>query len=383
MRKINTPRKRKTKKNKTLKKKQIGSGFQDVLYKYIFTDKRKELIPQLKSIYKGFKDGYGLGGIGGWTDFAWDNGVGKTKLLTVPLSQIILWHPVRGPGERAEAGEKTTKRANSMLAVLNNNLKLGDSIASRSTIASITSEIKPESKIDLPLTITYSKNKPLTEEQLVTIPEMKSDDMIKICPVNISINIEKKDEIDALSKEIIDLTNTIEELKIIKKSRDGFRESAIESRIRINEQELNKKTKILQDLLYEEDIYEQYFLVLSGQGRLQAIIEAVRNANIPPNEFFIRVASKSIYLDICNVLLKIHNQWVKEGLFDDERHQVYIDGEYKPIEEINLAFSCSKDRSRLDTLCYSKYNTNNTRGENMGCSNVYNYEIPISRYFSK
>ena len=56
----------KNKKNKQTMKKR-GSGFKDVLYKYTFGEKCAELIPQARSIFQGFREGYGLGGIGGGT----------------------------------------------------------------------------------------------------------------------------------------------------------------------------------------------------------------------------------------------------------------------------------------------------------------------------
>ena len=55
------------------------------------------------------------------------------------------------------------------------------------------------------------------------------------------------------------------------------------------------------------------------------------------------------------------------------------------MTELPLAFSCSKNRSRNDTLCFSKYYTNNVTSNNMGCSDVYDYtkRIPFSRYLTK
>ena len=141
----------------------------------------------------------------------------------------------------------------------------------------------------------------------------------------------------------------------------------------------------MQDLLYQN--YTQYFLVLSGQGRLQAIIEAVKRAEIPPDNFFIRLSYKNIYLDICNVLLKIHNSWVREGDFNDKdnRHYVYLNGEYIPMSELPLAFSCESDRSKNTTLCFAKYTSGDVKSDNMGCSDVYGYRniIPWSRTFTK
>jgi len=311
----------------------------DVAYKYTFGEKRKEIVPQLTSIAKGVKEGYGIGGIGGWTDFAWDNG-GKEYLITIPLSSIILWHPVRGHGEREQAGKKTTSRANNTYNALINSL------------------------------VTYSRMKPLTYSQLNTIPEMASDDIIKICPININTNEEKINEIKNLSQEIINLNEIMENPSI-----SDFVK-------RKTNREFNRYLTNLQNLLYTS--YDQYFLVLSGQGRLQAIIEAVKKAQIPPDKFFIKLNYKNIYLDICNVLLKIHNSWVKDGDFNDMegRHEVYFNGEYIPMSELPLAFSCERDRSKNTTLCYAKYITENVRSKNMGCSDVYNYKKPWARTFT-
>jgi hypothetical protein len=346
-----------TKKNKQTRKKR-GAGGLDVLRKYTIGEKRKELVSQAKSIYDGFREGYGIGGIGGWTDFAWDNGSNE-YLVTVRLSDIILWHPVRGPGERAQAGEKTTTRANSMYDVLMN---------------SISTEKNPS----LP-TVTFSSKNPLTYNQLNKVNDMQSDDTVKICPVNISTNINAADKelIDNLSEEIVTLNknkNLLTKTKTISTKTTTIRSRAINH-------EIEQKQKQLQNLLYKNEEYRQYFLVLSGQGRLQAIIEAVKKANIPPDTFYIRLTCKNIYLDICNVLLKIHNTWVEKGDFDDERHEVYIDGNYIPMKKVHLAFSCSRNRNKLDTLCYAEYNSGAVPSQNMGCSTIYDYtkRIPLSR----
>lgn len=322
----------------------VGSGILDVVKKYTVGEKRAELIPQMKSIYEGLAKGYGITGIGGWTDFAWDNG-GSSYLLTVPLASIILWHPVRGKGERAQAGPKTTQRADSMYNVLINAMN----------------ETKDPS---LPV-ITYSRKHPLTFAQLNSINGMASDDNIKISPVNI---------LDNTTPEI---DQQISEINLIKDHIENPDTSENGKRIlRFN---LNKLNDELQDMLYKQK-YSQYFLVLSGQGRLQAIIEAVKNARIPPDQFFIQLECKDIYLDICNVLIKIHNDWVSEGLFEDTRHEMYIDGQYIPMSELNLAFSCSKYRNKKDTECYVEYKNVNKSSENVPCSNIYNYRLnPINK----
>jgi hypothetical protein len=352
------PKKYKTRKcksrlKKTNSRKKIGSGLGDVIYKYTLGEKSKEIIPQAKSIYEGYIQGYGVGGIGGWTDFAWENGRDE-QLLTMRLSDIMLWHPVRGSGEREQAGRKTTSRAESTYNVLMNSM----------------SEVKnPEIQ-----TVTFSRKRPLTSEEMNKIPEMSSDDGIKVCPININNTESEADqaEIDRLTQSITDLDESLKtatnsnSIRAIK----GLKET---------------NSDLLQNLLYKNETYKQIFLVLSGQGRLQALIEAVRKANIPPDTFFIQLSCKSVFLDICNVLIKIHNSWVKRGDFNDERHEIYINGNYTPMDELKLAFSCSKNRSRLDTQCYSNYKTGNTTSDNMGCANVYDYSsrIPLSRFLSK
>jgi hypothetical protein len=334
----------KTKNCKSSKKcpktRKIRGGFLDTLFKYTLGEKRSELLPQAQTLFKGFLQGYGIGGIGGWTDFAWENG-GRSYLLTVPLSSIILWHPVRGRGERAQAGPKTTSRADSMYNVLMNSLSL----------------VK---KRDVPI-VTYTKKKPLTFAQIDTVPGMKSDDTIKICPINIVDGADDatRTEIDELSKKISHL----------KKYGNTTGIDALITR--------------LQTLLYKDTNYKQHFLVLSGQGRLQAIIEAVRNANIPPDEFFIRLECRNVYLDICNVLIKIHNYWVSEGDFDDPRHEVYMNGDYLPMDQLRLAFSCSEYRNRLDTLCYAEYKNDSNPSQNMPCQSLYNYKKPLARVGTK
>jgi hypothetical protein len=356
--KKNKFRKRKqTKKQKYSKRKIGGETFGEIMYKYTLGPKRNEIIPQATSIVQGISKGYGLGGIGGWTDLAWENG-GDEYLVTVPLSLIILWHPVRGKGERAEAGEKTTKRANETYKVLMNSL----------------SE-QPDESIP---TITYSRQKPLTAQQINTIPQMNSNDTIKVCPININYNKNEMGNINEYADKITNLETSEKDI-LNTKTTDPTKTTRIEAVGNM----LQKNISELQDLLYKNEAYAQYFLVLSGQGRLQAIIEAVKNANISPDNFYIRLSCKNIYLDICNVLLKIHNDWVEAGDFDDERHYMYFNGEYHPMTKLDLAFSCSKTRSRKDTLCYAKYKSGKVLKQNLGCSDIYNYSIPFSRYFSQ
>ena len=349
------PTKKKSNKQNRSKKNIGGEHFGQTIYKYTLGEKRKEIIPQVQSIVKGIREGYGVGGIGGWTDFAWDNG-GTEYLLTVPLSSVILWHPVRGEGEREQAGAKTTKRANETYKVLMNSL----------------SETKDS---NIPI-VTYSLQNPLTFEQIDTIPEMASNDAIRICPVDINDNMSDKEEIDRYTERVVSLQKRFSDGSITR-----------DSTLRALNNQINSDTNNLQNLLYKNEEYKQYFLVLSGQGRLQAIVEAVKKTNISPDDFYIRLACKDIYLDICNVLLKIHNTWVREGKFNDSenRHEVYFNGSYIPMTELPFAFSCSKNRSKNDTLCFSKYYTNNVRSNNMGCADVYDYtsRVPFTRYLTR
>jgi hypothetical protein len=307
-------------------------GLVDLIYKYTLGEKRQEVVPQVLSIVDGFYKGYGIGGIGGWTDFAWDNGSNE-KNLKVPLSSIILWHPVRGEGiERGQAGPKTTQRAESVYQAIQQNQ------------------------------ITYSRSQPLTLEQLNNIPNMVSDDTIKGCVVNYITNHKK-------NRQIKDILNRIHNYQI---NEDDTRQY---------QNNISNLENNLTETFYNDQHYTQLFLILSGQGRMQAIIEAVRKAGIQPDHFWITIRCKDIYLDICNVLLRIHNDWVEHGDFNDERHQLYIHGDYVPARKIPLAFSCAGSRRKADTKCYVRYNTNSNKKINMGCDDIYGYtdKIPVSR----
>lgn len=310
----------------------------ELLYKYTLGDKRKEILPQLQSILEGYLQGYGIGGIGGWTDFAWDNGTNE-HTIKVRLSDIVLWHPVRGEGiERGQAGPKTTQRAESMYQAL------------------------------MSKSVTHSHRKPLTMEQLNRVPNMASDDSIKICPIN-SSNASNTNTAQVYSAEI----ESLKTQRLLETTKDPEKR-AIDGLV-------TKKYHDLQDLLYQNGNYQQHFLILSGQGRVQAIIEAVRKANIDPTHFYIKMVCRDVYLDICNVLVRIHNYWVSRGDFNDERHQVYMNGQYVPMGVLKSAFSCAQIRRLLDTQCFTRYTNNLNTSENMGCSDIYNYtdKIPLSR----
>ena len=59
------------------------------------------------------------------------------------------------------------------------------------------------------------------------------------------------------------------------------------------------------------------------------------------------------------------------------------------VQRVDIQFlpnkTCSKNRSKLDTMCYAKYNNHEETKENMGCADVYDYtsRIPLSRYLTR
>jgi hypothetical protein len=316
-----------------------------------------EIGPQVQSIVSGFYEGYGLGGVGGWTEFAWKNG--KLEVLrTVPLSKLILWHPVRGEGvERAEAGPKTTERANAV----------GDAIHAQR--------------------VTYTQDNPLTYEQIDSIPGMRSNDPIVICPVNtISRTMLETPDVQRRILEISILSDDIASIESSLSESIEIREDDIEEMQREIDRlssERNKKLRALQSVLFRE--YDQSFLVLSGQGRAQAIIEATRATGVSPDEFFMSLRCRDVHLDICNVLIKIHNDYVRSGKFRDESHNVYVNGRYVPMEEIPLAFSCARGRLINDTACFTRFNhdTSSPYTSKLKCSDIYHYEVPLSKWLTK
>lgn len=333
----------------------------DVLWKYTLGPKRKELGAQLADIVSGVWRGYGLGGIGGWTDFAWDHGMNLLK-VTVPLSSLILWHPVRGPGERAEAGVKTTQRSEAFARVLRNSL------------------LAPEARDPSVPVVTFTRDHPLTYEQLNRMPEMRSDDIVKVCPVNITPR-EFDDDVRQRSEHIESLWDRIHALEnapeVTRRTTNQLRALTIE----VHDFETQ-----LADILYHHESTQQHFLILSGQGRIQAMFEAVRAAGIDPSTVFLRVDQKNVYLDICNALISIHNMWVREGKFDDERHHVWVQdasgGRYMKMGELGHAFSCSRYRSKVDTRCLARYRSGHAKSKFMGCRDIYGYEIPVERTFT-
>lgn len=349
------------------RKYRFGESLLSTVYKYTFGPKLYELPEQTRSVVNGFYQGYGLGGVGGWTDFAWQNG--KHEMLrTVPLSKLILWHPVRGEGvERAEAGPKTTERANAVR----------DALRARS--------------------VTHSLENPLTYEQLNSIPGMKSNDPVVICPVNtIRRDVTESPDVQRQIREIDVLSEDIKEMEHRLSQTNGLSQTPMGASLEDDEEmnelqreidrlsaDRNQKLRALQSILFRD--YDQSYLVLSGQGRAQAIIEATRDAGVSPNEFFMSLRCRDIHLDICNVLIKIHNDYVRQGQFRDERHNVYINGRYMPMEEIPLAFSCARGRLINDTTCFTRFNhdTSSPYSGKLKCNDIYHYEVPLTKWLTK
>jgi hypothetical protein len=280
--------------------------------------KRTELIDQLKLGLIGFSKGYGITGILGWAGHVWNQRFNKGQndgiyQMVVPLSSLILWHPVRGPGERGAAGAKTTDRKNVVL----NGILQGE--------------------------ISYTRKKPFNSLQWNTMPIMRSTEEIQTVPVHF-VNEDAR----------------IQSSKMVLNELAGRIQTASKQLTkRILQVEYNKKMDLLNTLLKQKEVHPG-FLIMAGQGRIQGVVEAVREAqelgyDINPDDFWIKIDVGDIPVEGCNILLDIHNYYIQSGMFGDDRHKVWANGRYVTISETPIAFSCRKNTSVKDLPCYTKY----------------------------
>lgn len=276
--------------------------------------KRTELADQLKLAISGFSKGFGITGILGWAGSVWNERYNKDRNegiynLVVPLSSLILWHPVRGSGEREASGKKTTDRKNAVLEKLMNS------------------------------EISYSQKKPFNSKQWNEIKDMNSTEEIQTIPVKF---VEENEDIRLKKEEIV-------------KKNESLKQAADARAERVLSMQLNNLIDELDALIKKNRKENTGFLILAGQGRIQAILEAVREAGINQDDFWLNVGVGDIPVQGCNILLDIHNYYIETGMFNDDRHKVWKNGNYVNINSKPVAFSCRKNITKKDLICYSKY----------------------------
>lgn len=269
-------------------------------------EKPGELPAQLALFKRSWNKGHSistLASIGNWIQ---EHGV-SPKVVMVPLSKITLWHPVRGASERGPAGIKTTTRKNNMVAYLN---KFKDS----------------------------SEKISLTEDIFASIPDMKSDDAIstiKVTPLLGDTRRYLKQKIGtAVNKRATrSKISTLKEAIITRKAQRALTSSPDRVSFIVNVPSGLKS--------YESP--EPFFLVSSGQGRLQAIKEAANELGVDSSRIMIQTTVYDVPRNLCSLFVVTGNEYRKDGYFSDPRHAT--DNIWMPAVE-----SCKKDGLTTDDV---------------------------------
>jgi hypothetical protein len=265
-------------------------------------EKPGELPSQATLFWKSWWRGHGaftLASIGNWIQQYGTN----PKRMMVPLGKIILWHPVRGQSERASAGAKTTARANSMKEYFQS--KKGDQ------------------RIEL------------SEAVFATIPNMGSSDAIstiKVTPLIADIRRYVRDKIKSVPAYSRGTRSVIKKLK-----------NQVNSR---KETSTKKTPSFLKEFKKGNKPYpssEPFYLVSSGQGRLQAVKEAATELGMDFDTIFVETEVYDVPRNLCSLFIVLGNEYREEGSFQDPRHST--DNVIMPAAE-----TCKKDGSATEDM---------------------------------
>lgn len=265
-------------------------------------EKPSELSSQLELFSKSYDKGHGittLASIGNWIQQYGTN----PRTMLIPLSKIILWHPVRGQSERATAGAKTTARANSMKQYFETR--------------------KTESRVEL------------SEAVFATIPNMGSSDAIstiKVTPLIADIRRYVRDKIKSVPAYSRGTRSVIRKLK----NQVNSRKTGLTKRTPSFLKEFKKGNKP-----YSSS--EPFFLVSSGQGRLQAVKEAATELGMDFDTIFVETQVYDVPRNLCSLFIVLGNEYREEGSFQDPRHST--DNLIMPAAE-----TCRKDGSVTDDM---------------------------------
>ncbi len=304
----------KTRRRKGSSKQKGGGGFWQFLI-----EKPGEIPKQAQLFLRSWQKGHTITTIPSIGNWIHSYGVNPQSRF-VPLNRIILWHPVRGASEREQAGAKTSARTQSMIDYfrsLNNE--------------SQNTEIR------------------LTEKVFSSIPTMKSSDPISAIQVTpILEGVYQNVKTSALTNK--------------NKRRDRTRIRDLKTQMNMKQLDLERtlegprKYASSQTIPKDMPVYNSegpYFLVSSGQGRLQGIKEAVAELGLDASRIFIELFVYDVPRNLCNLFIIVGNEFREDGFFDDARHRT--DKLWLPT-----ALSCTKDTlhgtnilSLLDEVSYT------------------------------
>ena len=322
--------------------------------------KRTEILDQLGLCLKNQLKGYGLTGALGWAGHVWNQRYevqGKKEYIqTIAISKLILWHPVRGKGEREAAGTKTDQRREAVKWAIRNGRGKSGYTQTHPFCADDWNEIQQRNADDS--VYLNEEGKP--------VYIMKSTEEIYVVPTHFVLDTKKIQELKT------DISHLVAEMDKNRHSKDRQLFLQLSSQYKETMARLSATIK-------RTNRKSTKFLILAGQGRVQAVIEAIRELKINPDTFFIKCYAGSVPVEGCNILLDIHNDYIEEKLFDDERHYVYDQKKWKPMEVKPVAYSCASVPNERDIECWTRYSREqrkslcNIRGHVLGynpCDNI-------------
>jgi hypothetical protein len=252
-------------------------------------DKRAEIPAQIEKLIKEWASGHPMLSIG-------RSGRPSGNRL-VPLNKIILFHPVRGPTERATAGAKTTKRKE----VVINYLRAHAS----------------EPRIEFTTELVNS------DESLEALRSVDPIDAVMITPLlqyerDLVHSLQKRSEFSFPTRA------TIQEIDNQVKGKVAELRSMYEGHGEISKTAYQKMTKLhypkRSDTVPLFTQVDPFFVISSGQGRLQAIKEAVDELELNPTKIFIEVRLMAVERNMCGLFVIIGNEFRTAGEFSDMRH---------------------------------------------------------------
>lgn len=260
--------------------KQSGSGG---FWEFIL-QKPREIPAQAALFWKSFMKGFGLTTIAQIGNKVREHGIViGTKL--VPLSQIVVWHPVRGPGERSSVTSKMSSRKEEIKSFFSK-VSFGEPIVLDTAAFDTMSNMKSSDTIDALYIIPQVQIERDTMSQLIRKPENQ-----------------------------IATRKTIESIKTIIKSK-------ITDSKRSKEPHFYKRCKEIRPcpVKFPKRNSEPFYLISSGQGRVQAVKEVVSELRMDPSQVLLELTIIKLNRNLCNLFVMVGNEFRLDGDFDDSRH---------------------------------------------------------------
>ena len=260
--------------------KQSGSGgFWEFILK-----KPSEIPAQAALFWKSFMKGFGLKTIAEIGNKVREHGIVIGTTL-VPLSHIVVWHPVRGPGERSSVTSKMSARKEEIKSFFTRR-SLGEPIV-------------------------------LDTAAFDTMSNMKSSDTIDALYVTPQLQVER----DTMSKLIKKPENRIATRETIASIKTIIKSKITDSK-RSKEPHFYKRCKEIRPcpVKFPLRTSEPFCLISSGQGRVQAIKEVVAELRIVPSQVLLELTILKLHRNLCNLFVMVGNEFRLDGDFDDSRH---------------------------------------------------------------